>query len=273
MKNFVAEVFEQKQTSIWSSWQFVQSDFAEEFAFLRQNSPLVRNGKHRLIWRTKQKFVLKITTASGKTFAYKAYDKLKKKYKFFFRLSPCGAEAVNYQLIKSINIPVPQIWAAGDIRKKGVLQTAFIATEFAEGYLDGREFLADGKYHDRLDLQEEFIVRHLQLLARLHDHNILHRGFTPMNLLFRISDKVNSADCALDIMWIDVASCRKMPRFMLKKRMIVDFEQFFRFFEFSTEELRKYLNVYLAAAEKPLAASADEILPKLEKALQKRRKR
>ena len=273
MKSVFASDFEVSTASPWRSWFYVNDGFKDDFLSLVESNALQKDGEFPVIWNTKQKYVLKVQCASGRVFAYKAYNRLKKQYKFFFRLSPCGAEAANYQQINSLGIKTPQLLAVGDTRIRGVLKTAFIATEFVGDYQDGRAFFADGALYGRVDLCDEFICRNMQLLARLHDHNILHRGFTPMNLLFR--EKINpaSGDDLLDIMWIDLASCRKLPRFMLKRRLIVDFEQFFRFFDFSSEKLRKYLACYLAAAENPLAASEDVLLAKLEKSLLKRRKK
>ena len=258
--------------SSWFSWSYIDRDIAGDFAGLQNGKSLERNGDFPVIWDTKQKYVLKVAAPSGKVFAFKKYDHLKNAYKFFFRCSPCGAEAVNFQRISSLDIPMPKLLAAGDIRRNFVLKSAFIATEFAEDFRDGRDFYGKGKLAADQLLRDEFIQRNMELLARCHDNNILHRGFTPANLLYRQRSAPDSNGNMLNLMWIDVASCRKVMRFYLKRAFIIDFEQFFRFFDFSDQELAKFIGCYLQAAEKPLA-SAPAIVKKLRAALEKRRRR
>ena len=258
--------------SSWFSWSYVDRDFAGEFNGLQKDKSLARNGDFPVIWDTKQKYVLKVAAPSGKVFAFKKYDRLKNAYKFFFRCSPCGAEAVNFQRISSLDIPMPRLLAAGDIRRNFVLKSAFIATEFAEEFRDGRDFYGKGKLAEDKILRNEFIKRNMKFLARCHDNNILHRGFTPANLLYQQRATPDNSGNMLNIMWIDVASCRKVIRFYLKRSFIIDFEQFFRFFDFSDQELTEFIEYYLQVSEKPLA-TAPTIVKKLRAALEKRRRK
>ena len=142
MKTVFASDFDPRRTSCWRSWRYVNDDFKDEFLSLVERNALQKDGEFPVIWSTKQKYVLKASCVSGSFFAYKAYNKLKKQYEFFFRLSHCGAEAVNYQQISSMGIKTPRLLAVGDTRCRGVLKTAFIATEFVEDYQDGRAFFA-----------------------------------------------------------------------------------------------------------------------------------
>ena len=258
----------QKSFSILRSWNYCHIDIAEEFLQLQKTNALSRNCQYQRIWQTKQKYVLKVTADNGVTFAYKAYDDLKKKYKYLFRLSPCGAEAANIQLITALGIPMPRLLAAGDKRQCGILQSSYIATEFAEGFRDGRDFYGSGTAAENHPLRNEFIKKNMELLAHCHDNNIVHRGFTPANLLY----KHNGTGNQIDLMWIDVASCRKLPRWVLKKMFIVDFEQFFRFFDFSDAELAEFIQHYLQNSAAP-PATAGDIIKKLRIALAKRNKR
>lgn len=271
MNRFTAAALCKKFTSVWRSWGYVNDSFAEDFQSLERTGALRLDGPCQVIWKTKQKFVLKGIAPSGKTFAYKSYCKLKGAVKFFFRLSPCGMEAMNFQLIADCGIALPRLLAVGDIRKNGLLKTAYLVTEFAEGYSDGRDFTPMKAAVNDRELLDEFILRNMELLAKLHDNNILHRGFTPANLLYQIRRTPDEQNNQLNLMWIDVASCRKLPRFMLKRAMVVDFEQFFRFFDFSSDDLLKYLQHYCQSSNN-LRKKPEELLAELEKQLKKRKK-
>lgn len=244
MSRFIAPALCKKFTSVWRSWSYINDSFADDFQILERSGTLRMGGEFPVIWKTKQKFVLKGTAASGRTFAYKSYCKLKGAIKYFFRLSPCGMEAMNFQRISNCGIALPRLLATGDIRQNGILKTAYIVTEFAEGYSDGRDFTPMKAIVKDKVLLDEFILRNMELLAKLHNNSILHRGFTPANLLYKLRQSPDAAGNRLDLMWIDVASCRKQPRFMLKNSIFVDFEQFFRFFEFGDDALLKYLQHY-----------------------------
>lgn len=251
---------------IFQSWEYINPDFADDMKILRQSGELHRTGKHLVIWHTKQKFVMRVETPSGRVAAFKIYDKLRNPRKFFLRHSPTAAEAINYQRIADIDIAVPQLLAAGDVRCRGQLKNSFIVTEFAEGFSDGRDFFGDGVHAGNIVLRDEFIRRAMMLLARCHDHRILHRGYTPANILSRVRESADADGNNLDIMFIDVASCRKLPRWLLKLKLMVDFIMFFRFFDLDAAQRKEFLQHYINAAEKPLFR-LDVLAEKVEKAL------
>ena len=257
---------------IFQSWEYVHPNFADDLKSLRQSGELHRNGIHPVIWRTKQKFVMRITAPSGKVAAFKFYDKLKSPQKFFLRHSPAAAEALNYQRIADMNIAAPQLLAAGDVRKCGKLISSFIITAFAENYRDGRDFFDEGIHAGDIALRNEFIRRSMELLARCHNHNILHRGYTPANILSKVRESADASGNNLDIMFIDVASCRKLPRWLLKLKLMVDFIMFFRFFELDAAQRKEFLQYYINASEKPLF-TLDTLSIKVEKALRKHLKK
>lgn len=267
MKKYIAGKFSKKMTSLWHSWSYFDESFIEDYQKLTQDHELHRDGPYPVLWKTGQKFVLKLP-ASGRSVAFKSYDKLRNAYKFLFRLSPCGREGANFQLFRDLNITVPTLLAVGEVRRFRILKTAFLATEFAENYRDGRVFFEESEWAQNIALRDEFICRNLELLARCHDHNILHYAFSPYNVLFRLRDQADEQGNMLDILWIDVATCRKLPRWLLKMRMTRDHAHFFKFFHFSEEELRRYLEHYTAACQRPLGTT-DEFLKNLMDALQK----
>jgi tRNA A-37 threonylcarbamoyl transferase component Bud32 len=161
-----------------------------------------------------------------------------------FRLSPCGFEARNYQLLADAGIPMAKLVAVGDTRKMFLLKNMFLITEFAENFRDGRDFQPDGCLHDNAALKEEYIVRNLQLLARCHDAGLIHGGFTPANLLYSLRETPDEYGNKLDLIWIDVATCRKISPVCPAARMAGDFNHFFRFLDIGNEERKRYLQIY-----------------------------
>ena len=246
------------------SYCFVHKDFAEFFEQLQTQGMLRENGPCEMIWSTHTKFVLKVPLPDGRFIAFKTYRKIRKPLKFALRPSPCGFEALNFQLIEKCNIPVVKLLAVGDERSFFKLKNAFIITEFADGFSDGRDFMSGNVMGDKTELRNEFISRNICWMAHLHDAGIMHRGFTPANLLYKVSES-NDGN-ALELKWIDVASCRRMPRWLINKNIADDMQQLFRFFEFSTSELLEYIKLY-CAARKSRVPSAEKILSDLEKIL------
>lgn len=250
---------------IWRSWEFAVSEIAEDLAVLRSRGDLRKGGPFPVIWGTRQKIVLKVQCPSGCCAAYKVYCKVSKPWKWLFRFSPCGAETVNFQRITKLGIGMPRLLAAGDVRRYGLLRGAFLMTEFAEGFRDGRDFLSDGICAEESALRDEMIRRNLQFLALCHNAGILHRGFTPANLLYRKRDEKDAAGNLLDLLWIDVASCRKLPQWILKRMFRQDLVQFFRFFAFDKEMLTGYLRAYCDASRTSL--DPDKLAEQIAKAL------
>ena len=266
MKKYIASEFDSSMPTLLEGYSFCRSDFAGKFAELQQNGLLRENGPAEMIWQTRSKFVLKVPAGDGKFVVYKSYRKISKPYKYMLRLSPCGLEALNYQLMQNCQLPMARLLAVGEERKFFKLRNAFIVTEFADGFRDGRDFTSRGELRERPDLAEEFILRNLAMLAHCHDCGILHRGFTPANLLYKLRDSADASGHWLDIVWIDVASCRQQSLWRINQNAVVDFVQFFRFFDFNEDELQKYIQHYCLARQKHRPA-VDKLLKKVLKKL------
>ena len=272
MKKFIAEEFDPAMCSLANSYCYLRKDFAEIYEELQQQDLLREDGTAQMLWSTHTKFVIKVPLPDGRFAAYKTYRRIDKPLKFALRPSPCGFEAINFQQIRACGIPAVELLAVGDERRFFKLKNAFIATLFADGFENGRDFIRDGVMAKESALLEEFIVRNMQYLARLHDIKIMHRGFTPANLLYRVRESADDMNNLLDIKWIDVASCRRLSAWSINRNIADDMVQFFRFFDFDGEKLLKYLQVYCNAREKS-APPPEKILKKLEKLLAERKKR
>ena len=224
----------------FSSWSWIHSDFAADFAALQGEDALNENGSSETIWQTKQKFVLKVPTPSGRTVVYKSYRKVKDWFRCIYRLSPLAREALNYQLLLDIGLPMARLLAAGDTRSCFILKGGFLVTEYAQETSDGRDFFGNGKYAANIALRDAFIHRVFADLAKLHDHGWIHRGSTPANFLYRRKGDF------LETVWIDVATCREVSHLTQRRLIPEDFVNFFRFFDFTPEQRKDYEESYLS---------------------------
>ena len=134
--------------------------------------------------------------------------------------------------------------AAGDTRQMFRLKGMFLVTEFAENFRDGRDFQPDGCLHDNAALKEEFITRNIQLLAKCHDAGLIHGGFMPANLLYFLRGTPDECGNKLDLLWIDVATCRKISLFYPAARIAGDLKHFFGLLGIGNEEIKRYLQIY-----------------------------
>lgn len=201
---------------------------------------LFENGE--VIWKTRNKAVRKVTLPAeygGITLAFKDYDGVKP-LRYALRCSKTALEAANYRAFAALGIPMATLLFAGDERKHFRLNRSFLATRFAEGYADGREFLPGGKLRGTPE-QKAFIDRNLEYVAKLHSIHCFHKAVRVFNFLWK-----PLGDGKIDIIWIDVASCRflTVPERVFRKYQVKDLANFFRDLELPDAELRDALDRY-----------------------------
>lgn len=265
MKTYCSDNFDVAYTSLCSSWSWIKKDFAADFETLTSDGVLCENGGAPVIWMTKQKYVLKVS-CSGRNYVFKSYRKVRDVRKYICRLSPCGFEARNYQLLAEAGLPMAKLLAAGDTRRFFLLKNMFLMTEFAENFRDGRDFQPAGAVYSDMVLREEYIIRNLRLLAKCHDAGFIHGGFTPANLLYSLREEPDENGNLMDLCWIDVATCRKFSLLYPPRKMVTDHWHFFKFLNIRGEELERYLRVYYDAV-KIKRLPFDRLLKLVEKAM------
>lgn len=248
LKEVVSDVFTEKAIRLSGSWQWLRSDFADDFHQLTGQGGDREDSGHEIIWNTRHKYTLKIPAASGRTVAFKRYRSLRL-FPYLYHTTPTAREALNYQKLQLLGLPMANLLAVGDEREFFRPKSSFIVTEFAENCQDGRAFYPGGKLEHETRWRDEFCRRNFELIARLHDGGYFHRGFTPANELWRARPAPDENGNLLDIVWIDVASCRKLPSPLLKKKIPGDFANFLRFFQFTEEQHRFFLQAYCNAAK------------------------
>ena len=232
---------------LFSSWSYIADDSSEIKELLSDRSSLVPGGEYTCLWRTSNKYVLKLPLGEGRELVYKAPLRLKGIHKYLFRPGPYGKEAFNFDRLSRLGLPMVKLIAAGEDRCCFVLKGGFLVTEFASGFSDGRDFVAGGVRDNDKHFLDEFICRNFAFLAQMHASGIIHRGFTPGNLLYRKRTEPDSDGHLLDLLWIDVASCQKpLAGFGLRRGIARDIALFFHYFNFTGEEKLRYIAVYCA---------------------------
>ena len=258
----VSAIFTGREIRQSHAWQWLRSDFAEEFHQLTAAGADRDDSGSEIIWNTRHKYTLKIRTAAGRVVAFKRYRTLRL-FPYIYHMTPTAREALNYQKFQLLGLPMARLLAVGDDRRRFRPLSSFIVTEFAENCRDGRTFYPGGELKSKTAWRDEFCRRNFELIAKLHDAGIYHRGFTPANELWRPRPEPDEAGNELDIIWIDVASCRKLPAGWLRKRIPDDFVNFLRFFDFPTDTIRGFLQSYCNAVKVPRFDS-DELCAEVE---------
>ena len=243
VKEVVSDIFTGKEIRQSSSWQWLRTDFAEDFHRLTAAGADREDSGNEIIWNTRHKYTLKIQAPSGRVIAFKRYRTLRL-FPYLYHTTPTAREALNYQKLQLLGLPMANLLAVGDDRKCFRPNSSFIVTEFAANCQDGRAFYAGGKLEKETAWRDEFCRRNFELIARLHDAGVYHRGFTPANELWRTRPAPDEQGNQLDIIWIDVASCRKLPSPVLRKKIPDDFVNFLRFFQFPEAVWHTFLQAY-----------------------------
>ena len=264
MKNLQATPdFSPRMISTFRSWGWVRSDFADEFSRLSDAGAMKPGGISETIWNTRSKFVLRVATKQGFDVAYKSFFKITRPFKHLFRSSSCASEAANYVRLAELGFPLPDLLAVGEMRCGGFLKNAFMVSRFLEDYRTGLDFFRDGIHVGNEPLFLEFCRGNLSLLAKLHDLGIVHRGFTPANLLYR-----QDAD-GMKFCWIDVADCRNSA--ISTPQIATDMFHLFRYLK-TTPETRRALEAWYLDAASIRRTSADELFEAVEKRIKNRMK-
>lgn len=256
-------VFSSRTIRIYRSWSWVENDFAEEFDRLAKAGAFLPNGISETIWSTRSKFVLKVPTSLGFDAAYKSFLRIRNFHQYLLRPSACAAEALNYVRLAELGFPLPDLLAVGETRCGFLLKNAFMISRFADGFRNGLDFARDGIHLGDMPMLAEFCRGHLSLLAKLHDKGIVHRGFTPGNLLYRRGHD------GMEFLWIDVASCRRST--ISTAEIATDMFHLFRYLNISPD-IRRELQAWYLNAATVKRTGADELFDAVEKRIENRMK-
>ena len=116
---------------------------------------------------------------------------------------------------------------------------------------DGDDFLPGGSRVQERELAQEFIEKNLLLLAKLHRAGAIHGGFTPRNELYILNNEASdTGKNRLQIVWIDLATCRKVPFFKRKKLQQKDVDCFLSMLKLSPENKDALYQFYFKELKK-----------------------
>ena len=130
--------------------------------------------------------------------------------------------------------------AIGEKRIFCHLLESFIITEFLPDTRDGRAFMPGGAFREDRKLRETFWRINLPILAKLHKINFFHKAIHPRNILWRLRD-----DSTMEVFWIDVARCRIVFPFRMKRAIAFDLYTILSDMRVPAEEGQRMLAWYL----------------------------
>ena len=188
------------------------------------------------LWQTRHKVVVRYTVPPGvipEKDNYQVvwkYYREKRFFRYLFRPSLAFREWKGYKNVEDLGIPCAKVLAAAENRCGARLLDSVFVTEMVQCDGDGDDFCPGGKLKNSLDLAQEFAKKNLRWLAKLHKNNFVHGGFTPRNELYILDP--DPANGQLQVVWIDLATCRKVPFYKRKKLQKQDVDCFLSMLKF-----------------------------------------
>lgn len=234
-----------------SGWSWAPPEQQAVLDCFRRDPEFFRRGE--IIWETRHKKVYKLTLPpefGGRCVVFKEYWGFKK-FRYLLRCSKTALEAANYVVFTALGLPMAKLLFCRDERRCFRLERSGIATEFAEGCRDGSAFMTELKSsgspllpgNDLVGSPEAklFLRKNLALLARIHRIHCYHKAAKPYNFLWR-----PRPDGDLEVVWIDVASCRflTVPELFFRPCLVYDLYCLCGAMGFSDDELLPELITY-----------------------------
>lgn len=231
----------------------IADGFDKAFEYLKSLS--AERDAEEVLWQTRRKKVVRFAIppeyAPGNPPDYQVVWKFygeKRFFRYLFRPSLAFREWNGYKLAEDCGIPVAKVLAAAENRRGVRLKDSIFVTEFLRCTGDGDDFRCGGCRVQERELAMEFTRKNLLLLVKLHRAGLVHGGFTPRNELYILKpDGSGQPGDRMDVVWIDLATCRKVPwllrRYLQRKELAVFLEQM----DFPPETIAELRQFYLAA--------------------------
>ncbi len=232
---------EKESFSFCKSWTSCRSDFVNILPRLL-TEPL-ESFQGELIWSTTYKKSFRI---AGEKLSFPGdfvikYYREKRFFRYLFRPSMALREYRGFVLTEKAGIPVAEVLAFGEKRCFLRLKEAFFVTKYLDNTHSGDEFLSAGC---DVEQKDTYIKLNMEYLAKFHNAGLIHGGFNPRNELWRIK-----TDGTMEVIWIDLATCRKKtPR--EKRTQESDLYTFFKHFNFPETEEKAYRDYYWSFRKK-----------------------
>lgn len=232
----------------------ISPGFEGAFKFLQEQD--FERDAAELLWQTRHKKVVRMEIPSdcapggqeGFQVVWKYYGE-KRFFRYLFRPSQALREWKGFETAAKCGIPVAKVLAAGEVRQGVKLISSYFMTEMVKGSGDGDDFLPGGARESDEALAREFAEKNLKLLAKLHRSGAVHGGFTPRNELYVLTGD-DTDGRRLNVVWIDLATCKKVPFFKRAKLQKKDLDYFLSPWGFSPERREELYKIYLEELKK-----------------------
>ncbi len=193
------------------------------------------------IWKTRHKEVkvYKVDEAlGGFRIAIKNYHE-KRFWRYFLRPSLALREAIGFNIAKGLGIPVAEVIAFGEMRRNLRLYQAYFVTRFEEDTKSLLDFAHGHYFEDQHAELLSLLHQNMFFLARLHNAGYRHGGAHPRNFLWR-----NNADNSAELIWIDLATIKKINFWNRIKSVCLDITDMLEVFRLTQEELDSLAETY-----------------------------
>ena len=232
--------------SYLQSSEKISDGFKEAFYRLKNFDP-ERDADEKL-WQTRHKVVVRYTVPDGVIAGKSDYQVVWKYYgekrffRYLFRPSLAYREWQGYKNVEAVGIPVAKALAAAETRRGVRLVNCVFVTEMVRDTGDGDDFCPGGSRVGETALAKEFAEKNLRLLAKLHRAKLVHGGFTPRNVLYKIASAQRPGE--LEVVWIDLATCRKVPFYKRRKLQQKDVDCFLGMLQLTPENDAALRKIY-----------------------------
>ncbi len=241
-KRIVREIRTKLKPSRLFTWRWSQPGFEGSLEWLLSHPRRIHHGEYlsdtpgKEVWRVQLPESL-----GGHSIIYKFYDLKQKPLGERVGWSAAYREALNFETLKTLGIPVSEVLACGERRQFSLLQEAFIISVCILDSFDGSSLAPTGNLADHKELRHAFCLKCLEQIALAHRHGCFHSAFRAHKIL---CDEHSSPD-DLQLTWVDVANCQIPSPIPMKSAIPQDLVHMFVDLRLDADEIHKLCAHYL----------------------------
>ncbi|MDD4098343.1 MAG: lipopolysaccharide kinase InaA family protein [Lentisphaeria bacterium] len=237
-----AEQFQAMRPSRLFAWQWATPAFARGLQWLQENPAEIRRGQYlsdtpgKEVWR-----LLVPEYLGGTDVLYKYYLTGPDFTENLGARSPAADEAANFKALGSLDIPVPEVLACGEVRRWGVLTGGYIVTQFMPNTVDASILIPGKDWWERSALRRGFCRKCMEHIGKAHACGCYHSSFHAHKILI---DKDSPEDDP-QLYWLDVSRCQFKPKIPMHKAIARDLVTLFIDIRPSAVEIKDFCAHYL----------------------------
>ena len=225
------------------TWKWDSPSHAALCEFISKSivDPNFWNDGGETIWKTRHKEVKVYQvdeSMGGFRIAIKNYHE-KRFWRYFLRPSLALREAIGFNVAKSLGIPAAEVIALGEMRRNLRLYQAYFVTRFEENTNSLLDFMHGHSFERQHAELLALLHQNMLFIAKLHNAGYRHGGAHPRNFIWRKND-----DNSTDLIWIDLATVKKMNWWNRGKSICLDVTDMLEVFKLTQEELDALAETY-----------------------------